>query len=61
MMIRKEYVPGTPLTQEQIERLDDLKNHPIVYDEDCPEMTDEQLRRFKRVHPRTGQEKKQIV
>ena len=61
MMIRKEYVPGTPLTQEQIERLDDLKNHPIVYDEDCPEMTDEQLRCFKRVHPRTEQEGKQIV
>ena len=24
----------------------------IVYDEDCPPMTDEQLRQFKRVHPR---------
>ena len=24
----------------------------IVYDEDCPEMTEEQLKQFKRVHPR---------
>ena len=51
MMIRKTLTPGTPLTPEQIKRLDDLKNYPIVYDEDCPEMTEEQLRQFKRVNP----------
>ena len=52
MIVRKQLVPGTPLTPEQIKRLDDLKNHPIVYDEDCPELTDEQLAQFRRVHPR---------
>ena len=52
MIVRKVLIPGAPLTPDQIRRLDDLKNHPIVYDEDCPEMTDEQLRQFKRVHPR---------
>ena len=24
---------------------------PIVFDDDCPEMTEEQLKQFKRVHP----------
>ncbi len=42
------------LTPEQIKRLDDLKNHPIVFDEDCPPMTEEQLKQFRRVDPRTG-------
>lgn len=51
MIIRKTLIPGTPLTPEQIKRLDALKNYPIVYDEDCPEMTDEQLRQFRRVKP----------
>ena len=45
---------GTPLTPEQIKRLDELKNRPIVYDEDCPPMTEEQLKQFRRVDPRTG-------
>ena len=51
MIVRKTLIPGTPLTPEQIQRLDALKNYPIVYDEDCPEMTDEQLRQFRRVKP----------
>lgn len=52
MIVKKTLIPGTPLTPDQIKRLDDLKNHPIVFDEDCPEMTDEQLKQFKRVNPR---------
>ncbi len=51
MIVRKTLIPGTPLTPEQIRRLDALKNYPIVYDEDCPEMTEEQLLQFKRVNP----------
>ena len=27
------------------------RDEEIVYDDDCPEMTDEQLKQFKRVHP----------
>ena len=52
MIVTFELKPGTPLTPEQIKRLDALKDRPIVFDEDCPEMTDEQLKLFKRVHPR---------
>ncbi len=40
-----------PLTDEEREEIRALKNRPIVFDEDCPELTEEQLRKFKRVNP----------
>jgi len=46
---------GEPLTPEQRERLkllDDIKDEDIIYDEDCPKLTEEQLKQFKRVNPR---------
>ena len=43
---------GQPLTEEELEELRALKNRPIVFDEDCPELTDEQLKQFRRVNPR---------
>ena len=46
---------GQPLTEEQKKRLEALKqmrDEDIVYDEDCPELTDEELSQFKRVNPR---------
>ena len=52
MIVTYSITPGTPLTPEQIKRLDALKDRPITFDEDCPPMTEEQLRQFKRVHPR---------
>ena len=56
MIVTYSITPETPLTPEQIQRLDALKERPIVFDEDCPEMTEEQLRQFKRVNPR-GEDK----
>lgn len=38
-----------PLTEEQIKMLEALKDRPIVFDEDCPEQTPEELKQFKRV------------
>ena len=52
MIVTYSITPETPLTPEQIKRLDALKYQPIVFDEDCPEMTEEQLRQFKPVLPR---------
>ena len=43
---------GQKPTAEQIERLRALKDRPIVFDEDCPELTDEELKQFRRVNPR---------
>ena len=45
---------GQPLTEEQKAELEYLRNmsdDDIVYDEDCPELTDEELKEFKRVNP----------
>ena len=46
--------PRKPLTPEEIAAIEERapRDEDIVYDEDCPEMTEEQLRQFKRVHPR---------
>ena len=43
-----------PLTAEEIAAIEARapRDEDIVYDEDCPEMTEEQLKQFKRVHPR---------
>lgn len=43
---------GQKPTPEQIERIRALKNRPIVFDEDCPELTDKELKQFKRLYPR---------
>ena len=52
MIVKKTLLPGTRPTPEQIARIKEAAKYPIVYDEDCPEMTEEQLKQFKRVDPR---------
>ncbi|GHU24264.1 hypothetical protein FACS1894172_10530 [Spirochaetia bacterium] len=46
MIVRSTRKVGDPLTPEQIAELDALKDRPICFDEDCPELTDEQLAEF---------------
>ena len=57
MLVRKVIDLNAPLelTPEQkaeLEVLRQMSDDDIVYDEDCPELTDEQLKKFKRVNPR---------
>ena len=55
MMVYKWIEVGAPLTPEQEAELDELakmSDDDIVYDEDCPKLTEEQLKQFKRVNPR---------
>lgn len=55
MLVTKVIDINAPLTPEQLERLKLLENtsdDDIVFDEDCPPQTDEQLKKFKRVNPR---------
>ena len=55
MIVRKVIDLNAPLTPEQLERLKLLENmtdEDIVYDEDCPPQTPEQLKKFRRVNPR---------
>ena len=40
------------MTKEQIAEIEEAKRHPLVFDEDCPPQTEEQLKQFKRVNPR---------
>ena len=51
MLVTYNRKKGTPLTPEQIAEIEEAAKYPIVFDEDCPEMTEEQLRQFKRVNP----------
>ena len=45
---------NAPLTSEQVSRLDSLaliSDDEIIYDEDAPKLTEDQLKQFKRVYP----------
>ncbi len=50
MIVRKEIDVSKPLTKEQLNELEEAIKRPIVYDEDCPQLTEEQLRSFHRVN-----------
>lgn len=49
MAIRKEIDFDKGLTPEQMKMLEEMEAAPIEFDEDCPELTEEQLKTFKRV------------
>ena len=46
---------GSKPTEEQIARLREAAKRPIVYDEDSPKLTPEQLKKFRRVNPLPSQ------
>ena len=49
MMVRKEIDFNAPLTERQKKMLKELETRPVVPDEDCPELTDEQLEQMRRI------------
>ena len=51
MIVTYELKPGQKPTPEQIARIREAAKRPIVFDEDCPPMTEEQLKQCKRVNP----------
>ena len=59
MLVTYKRKRGTPLTPEQIEEIKEAAKYPIVYDEDCPELTPEQLSQFRRVNPRSKHAKQE--
>lgn len=62
MIVRKEIDPTQSLTPSQIEMLHDLESRPISPDEDCPELTREQLTQFRRISAANREERcKQTV
>lgn len=48
-IIRKDIDITQPLTDEQLEMLKQAEAAPVVFDEDCPELTEEQLSEFRRI------------
>lgn len=49
MIIRTTLEERGPITPEEIEMLKKTEKMPIVFDEDCPELTEEELKGFYRV------------
>ena len=58
MIITRKRVRGAKPTPEQIAMIEAAKKLPVVFDEECPEMTEEQLRQFRRVNPRPDSARK---
>ena len=48
-MIRTTLEERGPITQEEIEMLERARLMPIVFDEDSPALTREELKQFRRV------------
>lgn len=58
MVIRKNIDVSKPLSEKQIEMLNALKDRPIEFDEDCPELTEEELKQFKRISEANREERR---
>ena len=62
MLVRKNIDVTQPLTEEQLKTLDALEERTAAPDEDCPELTEEQLAQFRRVSAEKREERvKQTV
>ena len=48
-MVKRNIDINAPLTEEQKAMLDRSESMPIVFDEDCPELTEAELLEVKRV------------
>jgi len=61
-IVRSILWPGARLTRAQLKRIKEASRRPIVYDEDCPELTDEELSEFVSVaQEREAERKKQVL
>lgn len=50
------------LTAQQRKMLDEVEKAPITFDEDCPELTDDQLKQFRRVsEQRKAENRKETI
>ena len=52
---------GGELTPEELAMLEEAEKRPIVYDEDCPKLTPEQLAQFRPVHYDTMEERNKVM
>ena len=47
-MVIRTLTPDMKLTQEQSDMLNDIEKYPIVYEDDCPELTPEMIEAFRK-------------
>ena len=57
-IIRSTLKQGDKLTPEQIKMLDEAEKRPIEFDEDCPELTDEQIAEFREILKKRAEERR---
>lgn len=58
MIVRHTGDVNRKLTAEEKLSLEALKNKPVEFDEDCPELTDEQLKQFRRISDERQEERR---
>jgi len=46
-MVFAELTPDMRLTQEQIDMLQEAQKHPVVFEDDCPELTPAMIQAFR--------------
>ena len=60
-LVRHIIPAGSKPTHEQIARIREAEKYPIVFDDDCPELTDEQLAEFRPVNFANMEERRQAM
>lgn len=61
-IIRKMIYEGQQPTAEQIKEIEEAAKRPITFDEDCPELTEEQIKQFAMLaRKQRAERRKQIV
>lgn len=50
----KEQLAELAFNEEELRELENARKMPIVFDEECPEVTPEQAVKFRRVNPPRG-------
>ena len=57
-MTRKEIDVNKPLSKKQLKMLEEMEASPITYDEDCPELTEEELLKFRKISDMRNEERR---
>ncbi|MBR7000432.1 MAG: hypothetical protein IKI01_07450 [Lachnospiraceae bacterium] len=58
MIVYSTLCKGQKPTEEQIREIEEAKKHPIVYDEDCPPLSDEMIEKIRRKYAWRRNQKK---
>ena len=57
MLIKKKIDVTEQPAEEQVKMLEVLKNRPIEFDSDCPELTNEEMRQFVQISSKKERKK----